>query len=178
MVSFFCSGFAFTILTTIASCSCAGNNNWDKQNHFCIHTIRSQTTTRKGIVFLKKTNKQNNFYLLNFRFFHFDLTISDHIFFKWNPFQSSRIWLICIKLKTNFLLFCFPVSPNCEEESDIVSRNVALPIFSENWQKGNFGNRNSSCKTRLTNVFRIYQIDTDVGKPHWKSQFIWVLPNK
>ena len=40
----------------MARSSCAGNNNWDKQNHFCIHTIRLQTTMRKGL-FSKKRNK-------------------------------------------------------------------------------------------------------------------------
>ena len=43
--------FCLSILITIASCSCAGNNNWDKQNHFCIHTIRLQTIARKGFLF-------------------------------------------------------------------------------------------------------------------------------
>ena len=53
--------FCSSILTTIASCSCAGNNNWDKQNHFCISTQLDYQPQRERFSLLPTPFHQNEF---------------------------------------------------------------------------------------------------------------------
>ena len=106
--------FCLSILITIASCSCDGNNNWDKQNHFCIQTIRLQTTARKGFL-LHHSKAWISFKTL------FEILIENplatelqslmtrvHIFSNGTR-PRIRIWFIWIKLKTNFLLPCLRI---------------------------------------------------------------------